>query len=74
MSSSSQREKILSVVRVSSGNLLMMYDYFVYGYDHRQDLLCEQRLRGRARSRRAPLAHLGRQRRLHRPLASGIAT
>ena len=33
MSSSSRREKILSVVWVSGSNFLKMYDYFVYGYD-----------------------------------------
>jgi MHS family citrate/tricarballylate:H+ symporter-like MFS transporter len=27
-----RREKILSVVRVSSGNFLEMYDFFVFGY------------------------------------------
>jgi MHS family citrate/tricarballylate:H+ symporter-like MFS transporter len=32
MVSSSRREKILSVVRVSSGNFLEMYDFFVFGY------------------------------------------
>jgi MFS transporter, MHS family, citrate/tricarballylate:H+ symporter len=30
--SSDRREKIMSVIRVSSGNFLEMYDFFVFGY------------------------------------------
>ena len=30
--SSDRREKIWSVIRVSSGNFLEMYDFFVFGY------------------------------------------
>src|SRR6516225_5380268 len=32
MTSSDRREQIWSVVRVSSGNFLEMYDFFVFGY------------------------------------------
>ena len=32
MTSSDQRQKILAVVRVASGNFLEMYDFFVFGY------------------------------------------
>ena len=32
MTGSDRREKIWSVIRVSSGNFLEMYDFFVFGY------------------------------------------
>src|SRR6202012_4039002 len=32
LSSEQRREKIWSVIRVSSGNFLEMYDFFVFGY------------------------------------------
>jgi hypothetical protein len=67
MSSSS---RILSVVWDSNSNFLKMYDYFVCGYDASAiGKTCFPARSGfaAARSRRALLAHLGRQRRLRAP-------
>jgi MHS family citrate/tricarballylate:H+ symporter-like MFS transporter len=32
LTAAERREKVWDVVRVSSGNFLEMYDFFVYGY------------------------------------------